>query len=161
MYGWVIRKSFQNIPQKETDTIDAILMVLSAPKLKFIILKTTSSRRHVWILIRYQCLSRQNGTSRVNCPEIFREPGTHAGSRHSVIFRYHHASLHGFYFEWIPFPFTSNCRSTGEEGGSRYSCTGTILRRSACFYYCSYRFPIFPTVGAVEKKVGTCGATDS
>ena len=39
---------------KETDTIDAILIMV-LEQIKFVI-QTGSSRRHVWILFRYQCL---------------------------------------------------------------------------------------------------------
>ena len=43
---------------KETDTIDAILIVVLEQKQACNPHKNGSSRRHVWILFRYQCLSR-------------------------------------------------------------------------------------------------------
>ena len=43
---------------KETDTIDAILIVVLEQKQVCNPHKNGSSRRHVWILFRYQCLSR-------------------------------------------------------------------------------------------------------
>ena len=44
--------------QRETDAIDVMFIMLLAPKQVYNPLKTASSRRHVLVLFRYQCLPR-------------------------------------------------------------------------------------------------------
>ena len=48
----------KNMLLKETDTTATILIVVLEPKQVCNPHKNGSSRRHVWILFRYQCLTR-------------------------------------------------------------------------------------------------------
>ena len=112
----------KNTLQKETDTIDTILIADLAQKWVYNPLKPASSRRHVWILFRYQCLphhGKRNIPKTSREGQFTREPGTHAGSRYfcSACFYFFCYSLS---FDGFLLLFSSS-RGSGKGGGTLWS----------------------------------------